>query len=244
VIRLAGVKKSFRSPVLYDIDFHVPEACLYGIVGPGAAGKSVLLKLFAGLLRPDAGTVTVSGTELTRLGELELSRVRATMGMLFQNNALFDFMTVAENVAFPLRRLLQLEETEIESRVTERLRTVGLPGFEQRLPGGLSGGQRKRVGIARATVTRPPILLYDEPAAGLDPVSSQKIFELLRREQLATRATVVVISSDVPRLLQITDRVAMLLDGRLLFDGTTEDALASREPRVHQFIHGKPEGPL
>jgi phospholipid/cholesterol/gamma-HCH transport system ATP-binding protein len=230
--------------VLRDIDWHVPRGCLYGLVGPGAAGKSVLVKLVSSLLRPDAGRVVVDGTELAELNELELSGFRARVGMLFQNNALFDFMTVAENVAFPLRRLLQLDEAEIARRTTQRLSVVGLPGFEDRLPGGLSGGQKKRVGIARCSVAGPPILLYDEPAAGLDPVSSQKIFELLRAEQRASAATVVVVSSDIARLLSVTDRVGMMLDGRLVFDGTTAEALASSDPYVHQFMHGEPDGPL
>jgi phospholipid/cholesterol/gamma-HCH transport system ATP-binding protein len=164
--------------------------------------------------------------------------------MLFQNNALFDFMTVADNVAFPLRRLFDLDEATIHSRVVERLGRVGLPGFEARLPAGLSGGQKKRVGVARATITDAPFLLYDEPAAGLDPVSSQKLFELLREEQRSKQSTVVMVSSDLDRLLSVTDRVGMLLDGELIFEGTTAEARASSNPYLHQFIRGDVEGPL
>jgi phospholipid/cholesterol/gamma-HCH transport system ATP-binding protein len=164
--------------------------------------------------------------------------------MLFQNNALFDHLTVFENIAFPLRRLYQLPEAEIEERVRERLACVGLSGFEGRLPGGLSGGQKKRVGVARATVARAPIVLYDEPAAGLDPVTSQKIFDLLRAEQRSANATVMMVSSDLDRLLTVTDRVGMLHKGELVFDGTTEEARASTDERVRQFVHGLTEGPL
>jgi phospholipid/cholesterol/gamma-HCH transport system ATP-binding protein len=128
--------------------------------------------------------------------------------------------------------------------VADRLRAVSLPGFESRLPAGLSGGQKKRVGVARATVARAPYILYDEPAAGLDPVTSQKIFELLRREQRESGATVLMVSSDIDRLLTVTDRVGMMYRGELIFDGTTEEARASRHPVVKQFIHGEVEGPL
>jgi phospholipid/cholesterol/gamma-HCH transport system ATP-binding protein len=176
--------------------------------------------------------------------DLELQEFRKRIGMLFQNNALFDFMTVADNIAFPLRRLFDLSDAEIARRVAERLSCVSLPGFEERMPGGLSGGQKKRIGVARATVIGAPIVLYDEPAAGLDPVTSQRIFNLLRAEQQSSGATVVMVSSDLDRLLTVTDRIGMMYRGRLIFDGTTEEARTSRNPYVHQFVHGVPEGPL
>lgn len=244
MIRVEAVSKHFGRPVLRGVDLTVPKGCLYGLIGPGAAGKSVLLKLLAGLEQPDSGRIHIDGQELGQLTELELQDFRKRIGMLFQNNALFDFMTVADNIAFPLRRLFQLAESEIAARVEERLRVVSLPGFGARLPAGLSGGQKKRVGVARATVSGAPIVLYDEPAAGLDPVTSQKIFDLLRAEQRAAGATVIMVSSDLDRLLTVTDRVGMMLGGRLIFDGTTEEARASTDPYVHQFVHGIPEGPL
>jgi phospholipid/cholesterol/gamma-HCH transport system ATP-binding protein len=241
--RTAGEAHGGRH-VLRDVSLRIPEGCLYGLIGPGAAGKSVLLKLIPGLLRPDAGKLFVGTEEVTAMGELALARLRERFGMLFQNNALFDHLTVFENIAFPLRRLYQLAEREVEERVRERLACVGLSGFEGRLPGGLSGGQKKRVGVARATVARAPIVLYDEPAAGLDPVTSQKIFDLLRAEQQSANATVLMVSSDLDRLLTVTDRVGMLHKGELLFDGTTEEARASTDARVRQFVHGLTEGPL
>ncbi|MEB2312904.1 MAG: ATP-binding cassette domain-containing protein [Sorangiineae bacterium] len=244
MIRVEGISKTFGRPVLRGVDLEVPEGCLYGLIGPGAAGKSVLLKILTGLIRPDRGRVVIGGRDLFAMTDLELQEFRKQIGMLFQNNALFDFMTVEDNIAFPLRRLYDLPEDEIRARVADRLSVVSLPGFEQRLPAGLSGGQKKRVGVARATVARAPIVFYDEPAAGLDPVTSQKIFDLLRDEQRAVGATVIMVSSDLDRLLTVTDRVGMMYRGRLIFDGTTEEARASRDPFVKQFVHGEPEGPL
>ncbi len=251
MITLRGVSKSFPvsgpqriSHVLRNVDLHVPEGCLYGLIGPGAAGKSVLLKMITGLMRPDAGSVVVAGEDVTTLTDLKLQELRKRLGMLFQNNALFDNLTVGDNIAFPLRRLYAPPETEVQARVAERLACVNLSGFEGRMPAGLSGGQKKRVGVARATIMNAPIVLYDEPAAGLDPVTSQKIFELLRAEQRAANATVVMVSSDLDRLLTVTDRVGMMFRGELIFDGTTKEALESDEPRVKQFVHGLTEGPL
>jgi len=244
-IQINDVTKTFgRQPVLRGVSLSVPRGCLYGLIGPGASGKSVLLKLITGLLRPNSGNVLVDGRDVHSMSDLELQKFRLRFGMLFQNNALFDYLTVGENIAFPLRRLFDLPDDEIAERVAERLEVVSLPGFEDRLPAGLSGGQKKRVGVARATISRAEIVLYDEPAAGLDPVTSQRIFELLRNEQRAAGATVIMVSSDLDRLLTVTDRVGMLYRGRLVFDGTTEEAKASDEPMVRQFVHGLTEGPL
>ncbi len=251
MITLSKVSKSFQSQgdgavrrVLSNIDLNVPKGCLYGLIGPGASGKSVLLKIIAGLFRPDQGRVVVGGEDITSASELMLQETRRQFGMLFQNNALFDHLSVADNIAFPLRRLFDLPAHNVASQVAERLARVGLTGFESRLPGALSGGQKKRVGVARATVTRAPIVLYDEPAAGLDPVTSQKIFDLLRAEQQEYQTTVVMVSSDLDRLLTVTDRIGMIVQGELVFDGSTDGARASRHPVVRQFLDGLDEGPL
>lgn len=244
VTKSFGVRGRATRPVVKNVSLTVPTGCLYGLVGPGAAGKSVLLKLVVGLLRPDAGTIAVDGVEVTRLSELELQALRLRFGMLFQNNALFDYLSVTDNIAFPLRRLATYPEATITAKVEERLAHVALSGFGPRLPAGLSGGQKKRVGVARATVTNAPFVLYDEPTAGLDPVTSQKIFDLLRAEQRASGSTVLMVSSDLDRLLTVTDRVGMMLGGELIFDGTTDEARTTDEPRVRQFVHGLTTGPL
>jgi phospholipid/cholesterol/gamma-HCH transport system ATP-binding protein len=230
--------------VLRGVSLAVPRGCVYALIGPGAAGKSVLLKTLAGLVRPHVGAVRIEGAVVSRMSEAELAEVRKRIGMLFQNYALFDYLSVGENIAFPLRRLFDLPEAEIRARVAERLERMALPGYEDRAVGGLSGGQKKRVGVARATVARPPLLLYDEPTAGLDPVTSQKIYDLIREEQRDQGTTNVVISSDVKGLLGIADRVGMLHRGRLIFEGTVEEARACTIPEVHQFVHGLPDGPL
>lgn len=252
MIEVVGVGKRFlkrgstthEAAVLEGVSFTVPAGQVTGIIGPGASGKSVLLKIIAGLVRPETGRVTVGATPITSLGEIALAAARTNLGMLFQQNALFDFMSVEDNVAFPLRRTTSLLPPEIAERVAERLSLVGLTGFERRMPEGLSGGQKKRVGIARATIAGAPVRLYDEPAAGLDPVTSQKIFDLLRREQHAAGATAIMISSDVDRLLTAVDRIVMLVRGRVVFDGTVDEARVTRDSMVRQFLEGGTEGPL
>ncbi|MEM9067528.1 MAG: ATP-binding cassette domain-containing protein [Myxococcota bacterium] len=229
--------------MLRGVSLTVPKGCIFALIGPGAAGKSVLLKIVAGLIEPDEGDVVVGGTAITELNALELAEARKDIGMLFQNYALFD-MSVFDNIAFPLRRLYDLPEAEVAERVAERLARVALPGTEERDPASMSGGQKKRIGVARATIARAPVVLYDEPTAGLDPVTSQKIYTLIREEQRAQDTTVIVISSDVAGVLTIADRVGMLHEGALIFDGTAAEAQASKLPAVEQFVHGLTEGPL
>ncbi|MCA9610678.1 MAG: ATP-binding cassette domain-containing protein [Myxococcales bacterium] len=230
--------------VLTGVSLSVPEGGIYALIGPGAAGKSVLLKVIAGLIAPAQGSVKIEDREVTTMDDAALMEMRRHVGMLFQNYALFDYMSVGDNIAFPLRRLFDLSEKEIAERVAERLDRMALPGFEERAVGGLSGGQKKRVGVARATVSRPRLLLYDEPTAGLDPVTSQKIYDLIKEEQRSANTTNVVISSDVAGLLTIADRVGMLHRGQMIFQGSVEEARASEVPEVRQFVHGLVEGPL
>jgi len=245
VIDVADVHVAFEGkPVLRGVSLRVPEGGVYALIGPGASGKSVLLKVIAGLIAPQRGRVRVAGAEVTELDAAGLRDMRQHIGMLFQNYALFDYLTVGENIAFPLRRLSNLDEAEIESRVAERLERMALPGFEARAVGGLSGGQKKRVGVARATVSRPRLLLYDEPTAGLDPVTSRKIYDLIAEEQRENGTTNVVISSDVDGALSIADRVGMLHRGEMIFEGTVDEARASEIPEVKQFVHGLVDGPL
>lgn len=230
--------------VLTGVSLHVPEGGIYALIGPGAAGKSVLLKVIAGLIAPARGSVKIDGREVTTMNDAALMEMRRSVGMLFQNYALFDYLSVGDNIAFPLRRLFDLSEQEIAARVAERLAKMALSGFEDRAVGGLSGGQKKRVGVARATVSRPRLLLYDEPTAGLDPVTSQKIYDLIKEEQRLAGTTNVVISSDVAGVLTIADRVGMLHRGALIWEGTVEEARTSEVPEVRQFVHGLVDGPL
>lgn len=245
MIRLVDVHKGFAGkPLLRGIDLAVPAGTTLGIIGPAASGKSVLLKLACGLVPADRGRIEVAGCEVTSADDDALAALRRRIGMLFQHAALFDFMTVAENVAFPLQRRGDLPAEEIDRRVRERLRQVGLAGSEDTLPSELSGGMKKRVGIARATVADPEIVLYDEPTSGLDPVTTSKIYELMRRDRAATGCTVVAVSSDVNALLPFADHVAMVLDGRIHHLGPASEIRDAPDPVVRQFVRGELEGPL
>lgn len=251
---LDGVRKHFGTHTILDgIDLRVERGECLGLIGPAASGKSVLLKILCGLYRPDTGVARLDGEDLGAADEDRLMALRARVGMLFQNNALFDFLTVGENVAFPLRmaerkgvrpEAEKLGEAEILRRASARLRAVGLGGSEDKYPSELSGGQRKRVGIARALVAAPELVIYDEPTAGLDPVTTSKIYDLLRRDQAETGATVIIVSSDVDALLAFAPRVAMLYRGRLAYDGPAARAADAEHPAVRQFVRGEVEGPL
>jgi phospholipid/cholesterol/gamma-HCH transport system ATP-binding protein len=237
-----------QPPVLEGVSLAVQAGETCGLCGPGASGKSLLLKILCGLLRPDAGEVTIEGVRLSTASAPDWGKVQARIGMLFQNNALFDSLTVFENVAFPLRQRARLErqrvdEAALTDRVLESLRGVGLAEQKDKAPSMLSGGQRKRVALARAVVTRPPIIVYDEPTAGLDPVTTAKIYELLERERALTSATVLIVSSDVPALRRFASRMLMLHGGRLRYDGPSA-AMEDGDPVVRQFVRGELEGPL
>ena len=246
MVELDNVVKSFpRAGRLLDgVTLHVDQGTRWGLVGPGASGKTVLLKLIAGLLEPDAGKITVAGHDITQASEDELQSVRVRIGMLFQNYALFDFMTVAENVAFPLVRRGGVPRHEIEERVADRLKSVGLHGSEHKRPSELSGGMKRRVGIARATITQPEIVIYDEPTAGLDPVTTSKVYDLLRADHEETRGTVLAVSSDVAALRRFVSRIAFLYQGKLHYDGPADAIDDAEDPVVRQFVRGELEGPL
>jgi phospholipid/cholesterol/gamma-HCH transport system ATP-binding protein len=243
-ISLRGIHKRYDRRVILDgVDLDVARGARLGIIGPAAGGKSVLCKLICGLEQPDRGTVTVLGEGLAR-SEASLGDLRRRLGMLFQNYALFDFLTVAGNVAFPLEQRGGLSADEIATRVAERLRAVGLAGSEAKLPSQLSGGMKKRVGIARATVAAPEIVIYDEPTAGLDPVTTQKIYDLLAADQVRHGGTVVAVSSDVVALAQFADEIAFLYRGRILHRGPAREIADAADPLVRQFVRGELSGPL
>jgi phospholipid/cholesterol/gamma-HCH transport system ATP-binding protein len=244
MIQVERLYKSYDRPVLRGASLRANRAEILGLIGPHASGKSVMLRAMAGLVGADAGSVRVAGDELVGASNETLRRVQARIGMLFQNVALFDFMSVGENVAFPLRRRSTLAEDEIRQRVAMELAAVGLSGFEDRMPSGLSGGQKRRVGLARAAVTAPGVLLYDEPAAGLDPVTTSRTFSLLQEQCRRLGAALVVISSDIDRLLPVCQQVAMMHQGRVLFQGTVSSLRALSHPLIEQFLEGRTDGPL
>jgi phospholipid/cholesterol/gamma-HCH transport system ATP-binding protein len=211
------------------------------IIGRSGGGKSVLLKHLIGLLRPDRGTVRVDDTEITRLRGGELDRVRQRYGVVFQGGALFDSMSVADNVAFPLREKTRLAAAEIRGRVEEKLEQVGLSGMGHKHPAEISGGMRKRVAIARALVTEPEIVFFDEPTTGLDPILVNTIHHLIMELHRKFRFTAVMVSHEIPEIFEIADRVAMLHEGIIVEVGPPEAVRASTNPIVQQFIRGDVE---
>lgn len=244
-IRVANVSKRYgRREVLDDISLTLTPGSRLGLIGPAAAGKSVLLKLICGLEPPTSGEIELLGTNIVGRREAELGEVRKRVGMLFQNHALFDFLTVAGNVAFPLEQRGELSEPILAERVAARLRAVGLAGSEDKLTAELSGGMKKRVGIARATVADAELVIYDEPTAGLDPVTTQKIYDLLAADQRRTGATVLAVSSDVTALATFVDEIAFLYRGHIMYRGPAATIADAPDPLVRQFVRGELEGPL
>jgi phospholipid/cholesterol/gamma-HCH transport system ATP-binding protein len=239
VIRVQGLHKRFGSqPVLRGLDLDIATGEIMVVIGRSGGGKSVLLKHLVGLLRPDAGTVAVDGVEITRLRGGELDRVRERYGVVFQGGALFDSMSVAENVAFPLREKTKLGRAEIWGRVKEKLEQVGLKGMGGKNPAEISGGMRKRVSIARALVTEPEIVFFDEPTTGLDPILVNTIHHLIMDLHRKFRFTAVMVSHEIPEIFEIADRVAMLHDGVIVEVGPPDAVRASANPIVQQFIRG------
>ncbi len=239
--------------ILNRLSLQVEEGGCLGIIGPAASGKSVLLKVLVGLLCPQKGRVKIRGTDISAGNEDVLMEVRKDIGMLFQNYALFDFMTVGENVAFPLVRERdrqktnsqeKLSDSDIRDRVQTRLQAVGLAGNYDKMPSELSGGMKKRVGIARATIARPALLLYDEPTAGLDPVTTSKMYELIAKDQEETGCTVVAVSSDVNALCGFAEEVALMHQGVVRYKGQSKSIAEADDALVRQFVSGDNEGPL
>jgi phospholipid/cholesterol/gamma-HCH transport system ATP-binding protein len=242
MINLIDVYKSFgEKKVLQGFTLDVAEGETVVIIGFSGTGKSVAIKHIVGLLHPDAGTVFVDGKEVPKLSRRELYRLRAKIGYVFQFAALFDSLTIGENVAMGLRKQGRLSEREIRARAAEALELVDLPDVETRFPAELSGGMRKRVGIARAIALRPKYILYDEPTTGLDPVTSAVIDELMLRMQRQLGVTAVVITHDMRSAYRVGTRIAMLYDGKVRQVGTVEEIKHTTDPVVRQFIEGRPE---
>jgi phospholipid/cholesterol/gamma-HCH transport system ATP-binding protein len=245
MIRIRGLKKRLGSrQVLDGVDLDIPDGRTVVIMGRSGTGKSVLLKHIIGLMHPDAGEIEVDGAPTVGLGEQELNEVRKRFGMLFQGAALFDSLTVGENVALPLREHTRLDEAEILRRVTERLDWVGLSEVEEMKPASLSGGMRKRVGLARALAMDPAYILYDEPTTGLDPIMADVINRLIRSLQQRIGVTSIVVTHDLRSAYHVGDVMAMLHEGHVVFAGTPEELKESSDPFVRQFIEGSSEGPV
>ena len=243
MIRIQGLRKSFgRQEVLKCVDLDVATGEIMIVIGRSGGGKSVLLKHLLGLLRPDAGAVLVDGTDITRLRGAGLEAVRRRYGVVFQGGALFDSMSVFDNVAFPLYEKTKMGAAEIARRVEEKLAQVGLVDMGHKNPAEISGGMRKRVAIARALVTEPEIVFFDEPTTGLDPILVNTIHHLIRDLHRKFRFTAVMVSHEIPEIFEIADRVAMLHDGVIVETGDAASLQASPNPIVQQFIHGEVEG--
>ena len=237
IIRFRDVHLSFGDKVvLAGVSLDIPRGKTTVIIGPSGTGKSVLIKMLVGLLEPDSGEIWVDDVDVAQATERELFALRRKFGMLFQDGALFDSLTVGENIAFPLRRHTRLDDDAIDAAVSLRLTQVGLPGIEALMPAELSGGMRKRVSLARAVVMEPEVLIFDEPNSGLDPITSDEIDALIGRMKKELGITFVVISHDIVGTFAVADRIGMLYNGGLVALGTPDEVLRSREPIVRRFL--------
>ena len=240
MISVRGVTKRFgNQAVLRGMDMDVPRGGTTVVLGRSGCGKSVLLKHFIGLMRADSGRIEVDGEEVSAMGEEEFVRIRRKVGMLFQGAALFDSMSVGGNLAFPLRESGVRDEEEIRFRVNEALEMVGLAGEEMKMPDQLSGGMRKRVGLARTIVSRPACILYDEPTTGLDPIATDSINHLIRKLQERLKVTSVVVTHDMRTAFHTADHLVFLHEGSVYSQGNPEEARASKDPILRDFIEGR-----
>ncbi|MFM8878021.1 MAG: ABC transporter ATP-binding protein [Verrucomicrobiota bacterium] len=239
MIQVRDVTKNFGNQrVLRGVSLDIERGEAVVIIGRSGGGKSILLKHLIGLLQPDSGVVRVDGEDLAQMDERSLLRVRRKYGMLFQMAALFDSLTVDENVGFVLRRQGLESESEIRRRIGEALEMVELPGIGHKMPSELSGGMRKRVGLARAIVYRPEIVLYDEPTTGLDPIAADNIDRLIRRVWETLHVTSIAVTHDMKSARTISNRILMLHEGRIYSEGPTADILESTDPVIHRFVNG------
>ncbi len=242
-IELTGIHKAFGGlAVLRGIDLSVQEGEVLTILGGSGSGKSVMLKHMIGLLRPDRGSIHVEGRDATGYSERQWIDIRRRVGYVFQGSALFDSLSVRENVAYPLREHLDLKEEEIDERVAECLESVDLAGIEAKMPAELSGGMKKRVGVARAIALRPQAILYDEPTTGLDPANCRRIGNLINELQSRLRITSLVVTHEIELCLSVSDRIVLLRDGKLVIDMTPDEFRSSRDPEILEFL-GEEERP-
>jgi phospholipid/cholesterol/gamma-HCH transport system ATP-binding protein len=239
IIELRDVHTAFNGQKVHSgINLCIKEGEVMSLIGSSGVGKSVLLKELIGILKPDKGEILVMGRNIVPLKEEELIKIRRNIGILFQGSALFDSLTVYENVAYPLREHTKLKEKEIEEKVREKLGLVGLEGVEQKLPDELSGGMKKRVGLARAIAIEPKIILYDEPTTGIDPINADKINELILDLQNKLGTTTIVVTHDLHCVKKVTNRLAMLSEGKIITEGTWDDLENSEIKVIRDFIAG------
>ena len=240
MIELQNVVLAYENRIILDhVDLTIQDGETLAILGGSGAGKSTLLKLIIGLLRPTSGTILVDGVDITKIDENEFDKLRQTMGMVFQYSALFDSMSVGENVAFGLRQHTTMSEEEIQRTVARKLRMVGLPKTEHYMPSELSGGMKKRISLARAIALNPNIILYDEPTSGLDPITSGTISRLIRSMQSHLKCSSIVVTHDMNSAFFVADRIALLDTGKFIEVSPTEEFRHSKNPKVQQFIEGR-----
>ena len=245
MIEIVNLHKSFGGQrVLNGANLKVSDKELIAIMGESGGGKSVLLRHLIGLVKPDRGKVLVEGEDITRVSRKELDKIREKFGVVFQGGALFDSMTVYENIAFPLREKTGLAKAEVHRKVEEALEDVGLGGMERKFPAEISGGMKKRVALARALITEPKIVLFDEPTTGLDPIILHAIHKLIMDTHKKYGFTGVMISHDIPEIFEVVDRIAFLYKGVIEVVGTPKEIRRSSDPVVRQFIKGSLVGPI
>ena len=238
------VKKIGAQEILSGVDLDVARGETLAIIGRSGAGKSVLLKHLIGLMRPDAGEIWIEGQNIIQMSERELASIRQKVGILFQGSALFDSMTVAENIAFPLKEAGQRDPKFLREKVSEMLEIMEMPGQEDKMPVNLSGGMKKRVGLARSIVRQPSCILYDEPTSGLDPVVSDSINRLIRRLQERLGITSIVVTHDMKNAFHVADRIAYLHEGRIYFHGTPDELRRATDPLIQDFLLGRSDEQL
>lgn len=245
MIEVENIHKQFNDQkVLNGASFRIKAGTVTSLMGRSGAGKSVLLKIMIGLEQPDSGAVWVDGKNLVSLNSRQLNKIRLRFGVLFQEGALFDSLNVRDNVAFPLKERTKLSRSRISEMVDDHLQQVGLLNHGDKFPSELSGGMRKRAGLARALVSKPDIVFFDEPTSGLDPITKSTIYRLIEKTHAQREMTYVIISHDIRGVLEISDEIMVLNEGQIVARGKPKELTQSVDPLVHQFLTGSPDGPI